>query len=204
VGRLDGMVYEDAGIPIGFLPNFNSGLVYPSAGMLQLNGIASLTSFDALKPRFAAYESVVATTLMPTWFGKFIGFVISKRCEDDERAAAEHPNSLLYPTGDSIDLIKGFTESDKFTWNSVVTSDLLLAMRRDRCQQLCQRISSLQSVAVIVDGSTKVRFAYYGSAKSIAAACNLFSVGAYTVGMLTGNHQVFALHLLNGVKRPYQ
>jgi RNA recognition motif-containing protein len=204
VERLDGTIYEDGGIPIRVLPYFNSGLVHPPAGMLQLNGVPPSTSFDTLKRRFATYGPVVATTLTPTWFGELIGFVLFERYEDGERAAAEHPNSLLYPAGDPADFIKGFTESDKVTGNCVVIYDLPVATSRDSFQRQCQRIPSLQSAAVIADGSTKVGFAYYGSAKGIAAACGHFAADGYRVGVLNGNGLVFALRLLNRVKLPYQ
>jgi hypothetical protein len=204
VERLDRTIYEDGGIPIRVLPYFNSGLVHPLAGMLQLNSVAPSTSFDALKRRFAAYGPVVATTLTPTWFGELIGFVLFERYEDGERAVAEHPNSLLYPAGDPADFIKGFTESDKVTGNCVVIYDLPLATSRDSFQQQCQQIPSLQSAAVVADGSTKVGFAYYGSAKGIAVACGHFAAGGYRVCVLNGNGLVFALRLLNRVKLPYQ
>jgi hypothetical protein len=202
--RLDGTIYEDGGIPIRVLPYFNSGLVHPPAGMLQLNGVAPSISFEALKQRFAAYGPVVATTLTPTWFGELIGFVLFERYEDGERAAVEHQNSLLYPAGDPADFIKGFTESDKVTGNCIVIYDLPLATSRDNFQQQCQQIPSLQSAAVVIDGSTKVGFAYYGSAKGIAAACGHFAAGGSRVGVLNGIGLVFALRLLNRVKLPYQ
>jgi hypothetical protein len=204
VERLDGTVYEEGGIPIRVLPYFNSGLVHPPAGMLQLNGVPSSTSFDGLKRQFSAYGPVVATTLTPTWFGELIGFVLFERYEDGERAAGEHLNSLLYPAGDPADFIKGFTESDKVTGNCVVIYDLPMATRRDSFQQQCQRIPSLQSAAIIADGSAKVGFAYYGSAKGVAAACGHFSGEGYRVAVLNGNGLVFALRLLNRVKLPYQ
>ncbi|OHT16534.1 hypothetical protein TRFO_13122 [Tritrichomonas foetus] len=188
-------------LPIRVLPFVDKHIQHEKAGLIQLNHIPSSTTITDLRKNYSQYGTVLATTIISSWKGQIIGFVLYKNYADAEKVFNEHhvENMLLYPQYEPADLISAFECAEKSPNNCIAIYGLPENTTDKSFYNELHTDNSIQisSTSIVKTPDNKVTgFAYFNNEQSLAQAYMTFSTKGYHVNVLNGNCLTRAISLM--------